>query len=481
MRVNTQFQHSLGLNLLSHDQFEELHLATLEVLDRVGVTVYEDEALELLKQGGARVEGRQVHLPAWMVQEALATAPCRVPLGTRDGERSIILEKGRIYYGTGSDNPYTIDLDSGARRPATKQDVRNAAKISDALPNIDFVMSLGLANDVPKQTSDVHQFEAMVLNTTKPIVYTAHDKQGLRDIIKMSAIIAGSLEALAANPFLVLYAEPSSPLQHTKEAVQKLLYCAETKMPVIYAPAVMMGATGPVTVAGALVVANAEILSGLVMHQLKSKGAPFIYGGGAPPLDMKTSICSYGAPERDLTCTSLVTMSRYYNLPVFTTAGCSDAQVFDQQAGMEAGFNMLISGLAGGNLIHDSGYIGVGMTSCMEMLALCNETAGMVKFLLNGFSITPETLALDVIAKVGPGGNYFAEEHTFRNFKQQMHFSELLNRHAYDNWKEAGALSFGQKANRKVKDILQQHQVKELPAKVLEQVKTVAAERDAKL
>lgn len=477
MRVNMQFQNSLGLNLMSQDQFEELHLASLEVLDRIGVNVFEQESLDLLKKGGAAVNNERVRIPAWMVKEALSSAPCRVPVADRQGKRSLLLEKRRIYYGTGSDCPYTIDIETGMHRASVKNDVANAAKVADALPNIDFVMSLALATDVPEIASDVHQFEAMVLNTIKPIVYTAHDRQGLAGIIEMAELVTGGPEELKANPFLVLYAEPSSPLQHSKDALEKLLLCAEKRLPVIYAPAVMMGATGPVTAAGSLVVANAEILAGLVIHQLKGKGAPFIYGGGAPPMDMKTSVCSYGSPGRDMTCTSLVAMAQYYNLPTFTTAGCSDAQVFDQQAGMEAGFSMLIAGLAGGNLIHDSGYIGIGMTSSLEMLALCNEVAGMVKFLLKGYPVTKESIALDLIEKVGPGGNYFAEEHTFENFRTHQHLAELCNRRPYDTWRDGGALPFDRRANQKVKEILSYHQVPELKKQVVDGLKTIVSGR----
>jgi trimethylamine---corrinoid protein Co-methyltransferase len=474
MRVNMQFQNVVGLNTISHDQFEEIHLATLEILEKVGVRVFDQEALILLKQAGARVDGNLAHIPAWMVQDALSSAPCRVPICARNGERAMCLEKGRSYYGTGSDTPFTMDVQTGGRRLSTKQDVVNASIIADSLENIDFIMSLALASDVPKADSYIHQFEAMVLNTNKPIVYTAADRKDLEIIVAMAESVAGGAEALAANPFMILYDEPSSPLQHSEEAVQKLLYLAQKRLPVIYIPAVMMGATGPVTAAGAIVVGNCETLSGLVIHQLKAKGAPFIYGGGIPPLDMKTSVCSYGAPEEHLNCAVMVRMAQYYNLPVFTTAGCSDSQLFDQQAGMEAGFNLLASTLAGGNLIHDLGYIGSGMTSSMEMLVLCNETVAMAKRFLRGIEITPETLAIDVIEQVGPGGNYFAEEHTFTHFKQHIWSPDLLNRHPHDNWKADGATDYGQRANQKVLSILQNHKPAKLSKEVVEMVQSMS-------
>ncbi len=257
-----------------------------------------------------------------------------------------------------------------------------------------------------------------------------------------------------------------------------LLSSAGAAIPLIYATTPMLGATAPVTVAGALVVANAEILSGLVIHQLKSKGAPFVYGGGIPPMHMGTSICSYGGPERDLGCISLVRLSQYYRLPSFTTAGCTDAQVFDQQAGMEAGFNLVVAGLAGGNLIHNLGYMGVGMTSCLEHLLLCNEAVGAVKQLLRGVNMNDETLALDLIEKVGPGGHYLAEEHTMKHFKEELYFPHTLNRKNYDSWKMDGAKTFGEAANEKIKTILESHIPEQLSAEVISEIADIVAERD---
>ncbi|MGI6448862.1 MAG: trimethylamine methyltransferase family protein [Desulfitobacteriia bacterium] len=478
MRVNMQFQTSMGINTISPDQVEEIHLATLEVLDRVGVNIFKKEALTLLKERGAYVDNNRVRIPAWMVQEALASAPSRVAISNRAGDRAMFLEKGRIHYGTGSATQYIADIFNGQLRATVKQDVANAAKIADGLKNVDFVMAMSVASDVALHNAFVHEFEAMVLNTIKPILFCANDLHDLGCITKIAEIVAGGEDALAENPFIVLYAEPSSPLQLSRETIEKMFYCAEKRVPVICGPAVMMGATGPVSAAGSLVIANCEILAGLVMHQLKSKGAPFIYGGGVPPMDMKTFMCSYAAPEEHLNSAAMVNMAQYYKLPVFTTSGCSDSPVFDQQAGMEAGFNLLVHGLAGSNLIHDLGYMGAGAITSMEMMALCDETVGMVKHFLKGIEIKPETLALDIIEQVGPGGNFFAEEHTFVNFKKYMHFPELLNRHAYDKWKESGGTCFSQRANDKVKSILENHRVPELSKDIVNKVKDITKQRD---
>ncbi len=481
MHVNKLAQSTMGLNVMTEDQVERIHHATLDILQRVGVKVFEPEALDLLHGAGALVDGNLVKIPPILVQQAIESAPKVVPLATRDGKRAITMERGRIYYGTGSEVPFTIDLDSGERRKPLKEDICNTGRLVDALENVDFVMSLGLVTDVPVDASDVHQFEAMLLNSTKPILFTAYNRSGLNAILEMAALAAGGQEKLRDKPSLALYAEPTSPLLHSREALEKLLTCAEEGIPLIYATTPMLGATAPVTVSGAAVVANAEILSGLVIHQLKAKGAPYVYGGGIPPMHMGTSICSYGGPERDLGCVTLVKMSQYYRLPSFTTAGCTDAQVFDQQAGMEAGFNLVVAGMAGGNLIHNLGYMGVGMTSCFEHLLLCNEAVGAVKHLLRGVDVSEEALALDLIEKVGPGGHYLAEGHTMKHFREELYFPQTLNRKNYDAWKLDGSKTFGQAANERVKAILKEHKPAGLPPEVEKQIKAISARRDSEV
>jgi len=470
----TYFQKRMGLLNLTADQMEQLHLATLDILEQVGVKILETEALELLNEAGARINGDLVKIQPWMVQQALQTTPCKIAIYDRLGNRAMTLEKGRIYYGTGSDTPYVMDIDSGNRRRSVKQDSINATIVTDALDHIDFVMSMAQASDVPAVRSDRHHFEAMILNTTKPIVFDAHDRQGLLDIIYMASLACGGREELTDKPYIIHYSEPSSPLVHSKNALEKLLTAASERIPLIYAPAVMCGATGPVTSAGSLVVANAEILSGLVIHQLKAKGAPFIYGGGVPPLNMGTTVCSYGDPQAILDCACLVEMSHYYNLPSFTTAGCTDAQCFDQQAATEVAFSLLISALAGGNLIHDIGYIGAGMATSLEQVVLCNESIGAIKYLTRGVEINPATLAMDIIEKVGPGGHFLTEQHTMDNFRTQMHFTKLFNRSNHENWVAAGSKCFGDSANALVKEILKWHEVKLLDPEVEKAIKAVA-------
>lgn len=481
MRLNDNIKAGLGLNVFTMDQVNALHEATLTILAQTGVEIYEEEALALLKAAGANVEGARAKIPAHLVEQALVSAPSSINICNRAGEPAMCLGDSKIYFGTGSDTPFTNDLETGKRRFSLKEDTARAARVADALINIDFVMSLGLSSDVLPETSDLHEFEAMLLNTEKPIIFTAHSKENMNGIVEMAALAAGGHGTLQEKPFIVLYAEPSSPLRHTQDAVEKLLLAAERRIPVIYTPAVIIGATGPVTLAGSLAIANSELLSGLVIHQLKAEGAPIIYGGGVPTMDMSTGTCTYGSPELHLCGSALATMSRYYRLPIFGTAGCTDSLVFDQQAAFEAGYSLLISALSGVNLIHDVGFMGSGSIASLELLVAANEGIGLVKRVVQGIDVSPETLAVDIIAAVGPGGNFITQKHTAKHLRRQMWFPTLFNRSNYDSWQSTGSLTLGDKARARALAILASYAPNQLPDDLKARIAAVVINREKSL
>jgi len=466
--------------VLSDAQIYEIYLAALEVLERTGVDVFDEECVDLLRSAGSRVEGeRRVRIPSYLVEGALKSAPKRITLSSRDGQRKVLLEGNRVYFGTGSDCLYIIDPFTGERRMATKEDVGKAALIADYLPNIDFFMSLGLVSDVPAPVSDRHQFQAMLLNTVKPIIFTAHDEAGMADIIEMAAVAVGGREQLRGNPCIALYAEPTSPLQHSKTALRKLLLAAQEGIPVVYTPGHTAGGTAPVTLASVLVLNNAEVLSGLVISQLRQKGAPFIVGGLPTLLDMKTAIFSYGAPEMHMLSAALTEIAHYYRLPVFSTAGCSDAKVMDQQAAIESALSCLMAALSGANLVHDIGYLESGLTGSCEMLVMANEIIAMVKRIMRGIEVNEETLALDIIDKIGPGGTFLLEKHTLHHFKKEHWPPELIDRSTYGKWMQDGEKTLGQRVNEKVRRILAEYHPEPLSPEKLRQIDAIITRAEA--
>ena len=479
-KTNFMEQTTPNFTYLSEDQLYEIHMAGLEVLERVGVRVDHEEARQLLKDAGAYVqENNMVKIPPYLVKQALQTAPPRVVISNRAGERKLFCEKNQSYFGPGSDLPWRLDLDTGERRQCTKQDVADAARVVDSLSNFDFMMSYGIATDVNDQLSYLHQFQAMVENTEKPIVFTADDGEDFMQIVDMAAAIRGGHDKLKESPFIACYHEPISPLIHAREGLEKLLLCAEYGIPAIYTPGAGAGATAPCSFAGLLTQINAELLSGIVIHQLKSKGAPFIYGAACGHMDMKTTIIPHGAPEFQIFGTVLAQMARFYELPSWSTAGNSDAPILDQQATLEWGYNIFMAKLSGANIIHDVGYLNTGLIGALEALIICDDIIGIARHIGQGIEINRDTLAVEVIERVGAGGHYVMEDHTLNHYKD-FWFPKLLNRDRYDTWKANGGLSLGEKANAKAKEILEKYESPALSAEISEQLQKIIVEAEEK-
>jgi trimethylamine--corrinoid protein Co-methyltransferase len=469
-----------GYRTFTDAQLEEIHLATLEVLRRTGVRVLEAESLALLRDAGCIItDGTLVRFPPGLVEEALRSVPSRVVLCDRTGEPRAHLEGHRAYFGTGSDLPNTRDLETGERRPSLLSDVEGTARLADALPNLDFLMSMALPSDVPIETSDRRSFLAMIENTVKPVVFTAWDEKGLADILEMAELVAGGREELSLKPFLLAYLEPTSPLCHSEVVLRKLLMMVDHGLPFVYAPGPIDGASAPVTMAGSAVQANAEVMSGMVIAQLRRPGSPFVWGCGSGPMDMRTMVATYSSPEFMLHCMAMAELAHYtYHVPVWGFAGCSDSKLADMQAGIESALWILWAALSGSNLVHDVGYIESGLTCSYEMIVMGDEIISFVRRLLAGIRIEPETLALEVIDRVGPGGSYLGDAHTARHFRE-VWYPRLLDRRAYHAWTEAGEPTAIKTANQVAREILATHQPEPLPAETLAGLRAIIARADA--
>jgi trimethylamine--corrinoid protein Co-methyltransferase len=465
--------------MLSREQCETIHLASLEILRRTGVRVYHEGALSLLRQTDAVItDDNLVHLPAGLVEWALQQAPSRIALCQRGSDEvGVPLEGRTVSFGTGSDCPNYLDPRTGERRPFTVTDVKDCVRVVDALPEVGFCMSMGIPADLESVLSEVegtgnpyrHQFALMQENTTKPIVFVCDDQADCEAVAAMAAAAAGGMERLRLHPTLLLYSEPSTPLQHSETATGKLLFMAEHSLPIVHSPAPMMGGTAPVTMAGALALGNAEVLSSLVMHQVQHPGAPFVYGQGLHHMDMKTMISVYGAPEFQLARTLVADMGRYYGLPTWGYAGHSDSCVMDEQAAADATFSVLIALLSGTNLIHDVGYLEAGLTTSPEMIVFTDETISMMRHFVQGVSLDVESLALDVIHRVGPGGDFLTHEHTLKHFRDLWQPS-LFTRQRADDWVAQGSQRLGKRLKDKTVAIIEDHQPEPLPDGVREEV-----------
>ncbi len=464
---------SLQFRKLSDEKLERIHAASLEILERTGVRMYEQRALDLLRRKGASVEdGNRVRIPRALVEWALSVAPKSTALHKRGGEAAMLLEGHNMYFGTGSDCPNVIDLRSGERRPGTLQDIVEATRICDALPNIDFLMSFCIANDLDPLTYDRHQMRAMLANSTKPILFVTLDFGGCLDAVKMAEAVAGGAEALRSKPTCACYINVSNPLRHNQEALQKLLFLADKGLPTTYTPVVLRGATGPVTAAGAIALSNAGELAGLVLAQIVREGTPVILTGGVNDmLEMRTAIDCYSDPTNRV---MLVELAHRYGLPIFGLTGCSDSKLPDQQAAAEAALSILLESLAGAQMAHDVGYLDSGMTDSIEQVVICDEIIGYTRHFMRETEVSDETLALDLIDEIGPDGDFMGSRHTRKHFREDW-YPQLFERRNYDGWLKAGGKSLRDRAREKALDILEHHQPEPLPTGVQQELDEIVA------
>ena len=466
--------------MLSEEQQKEIYQAAVEILERTGAVIHDEETLELFKKAGCWMEGERVRFPAGLTEWAVASAPSRVVLYDREGKRSMVLEGRNTYYGPGPTNTYHRDPYTGERRRPVVSDNENAGKVCDALGNIDFAMDLGTPTGVTDTLADVYAFKALVTNCRKPIVHWGFDIEQYEYMIEMASEIVGGLENLQKKPFFCLYSEPTSPLSHSREAIAKAVFAAKKRVPIVYTPCVMLGGTTPATQAGTIALGVAESLVGIIASQLVREGSPIIMGGVYAIMDMKTTVYSYGSPEFHTMQAGIAEVAHYMGIPVFGTAGCTDSHTLDGQAAGEAAMSIYMAALSGANLVHDVGYTGSGSMGSLYQLVMCDEIIGMVKRFMRGIAVNDYTLALDVVDDVGPGGHFLAQKHTMENFKTETWFPSVISRMRHDGWKQMeGGTSMGDRVASKMRDILENYEVPSLPEGVLKKIDEIVEKAEA--
>lgn len=457
------------MQVLSDEGVRALHQASLDILETTGVEMQDPQGRDLLLEAGAWESDGRVKIPERIVEKALTSAPSRIPMCDRLGRLAMPLELENVFFGSGSDTTFTLDVESGERRRAAAQDAENMARVVDALDNLDFVMSMASPADVPADDLYLHGFMGMLRGSIKPVVYTAKDRKDMEDIYRIAVALVGDEGTLREKPFLLQYAEPISPLLIPQESLQKVIFCAEKGIPSCYVPSTNTGGGGPITLAGAVALGNAESLLGLIVSQLVRPGAPFLYGMNTAAMDMKTTIISYGAPEWSLGMAAWTDLARYYNLPSWGYAGATDSKAVDAQAGIEMTLSILTAYLTRCTLNHDVGYIEYGSTSSAEMLVIADEVIDMVHYMLKGLDINADTLALEAIRSVRPGGGFLAENHTLDHWKEAQWAPSIIDRSRYDAWLEEGSKDMYTRANEVARDLLHEHEVPPL-AEDVEQV-----------
>ena len=478
MRTNYRANSGVQFRMFSEDQLEELFNGVLHVLEYVGLEVKHEEAREILEEAGAWVDGDRVRLPSYMVKDALAKAPRSFTVYARDGnpEHDIHIGPGRAHFGPGPTCMNFIDVETMERRPYQRKDVPVVAKVVDSLPNIDFCESLGSVDDVPYDLSALYEFADMFRHTTKPIVAWSFDYYDSNAIHRIAVEEAGGQDAFEKRPNYIHYCEPLSPLISTTDSLNKLVFAAEKRIPLIFTPCPLAGGTAPVTPAGIIIQAAAESWMGLTIAQNIQPGLPFIMGGVLSVMDMSSMILAYGAPELSLMMAGLTELAHYAGLPLWQTGGCTDSKTFDEQAITEGSLSVFFSALTGGDLCHDVGYTESAMTGSVFQLTAMNEAIGYARRITRGIDVNEDTMAVDVIHRVGPNGHYLKDEHTRRYYKSEYWLPTLNDRSSFEDWELMGGKSFKDRTVAKVQDILATYEQVPLKDSTEELIEVVLAE-----
>ncbi|HYL79643.1 MAG TPA: trimethylamine methyltransferase family protein, partial [Candidatus Acidoferrum sp.] len=453
---------------LSQQQVGRIHHTALRILEEIGVKVDLDEAIQIYRKGGGRIDGNIVRIPSSAVEQALEVVPHKFLMAGRDERNDLILEDRRVYLGTGGAALTVLDLETGEARPGTLQDIAQLARLVDALENVHFYLRPCIPQDIPREAMDVNQFYASLSHTTKHIMGAAQSVHSAGEVIEMARMIAGGQDALIERPIISFVTSwMISPLQCATETTRVLLEIARHRIPVALSSAPMAGSTSPVTLAGTLAQVHAEQLSGIVLTQLASPGAPVLYGAIPSMADMRTMGYVGGGIEFGLMNAAISQMAQSIGVPNYNSAALTDSKIPDIQAGYEKAFSICLCAMAGSNYIHHA----AGMLESMrgvayEQFVIDDEIIGMALRLLKGIQVDDETLGYEAIQEVGPSGNYLSCLHTVQFMRREYFQPGIADRQTREAWERTGSSDARTRARQRAKEILRTHVPKGIDSSV---------------
>ena len=445
--------------VLSNQDVARIRAAAIEGLERIGVKVGTAQGRQLLKRAGAAVDERteNVNIPRSLTEEMLRKPPVHVVLHARDPEKTADLDLAHVHLANNGTGPLTLDHETGERRPSTSKDLADSAKVSNALENHHVFWPMCNSNDVPPEARLYVDFKVSVMNTPKHILYAsgANREEAVR-LIAMGAAVAGGAEELRKRPIMSSVQTTLAPLQLDGPMMDGAFAFGAAGIPTALFTMPTPGATGPVTLAGSVTVAAMEFLAGLVSCRLAAPGSPLIWGCGVTPLDMKTTTRAGGAPEHGLTGAAITQLAHNFGVPSLTGGFDTTAAYLGTQATIE-GFPQSMSVVLGGaDLIVGLGLLEDAKTLSLEKLVIDDEIVRMIRRIADGIVVDDETIALDVIQKVGAGGMYLAEKHTLKHLREEQFLPQLIDRRSVDMWERDGKKSLEDRAREKVRKALAQ-------------------------
>ena len=460
------------MQLLSRAKITKIDAAGREILKRVGIKILDPDLCRKLAQTGADVdiETLRVRMPDTWLEKQLEKAPTTFTLFARNSANDILLGEDRVHFGNGGRVFQILEMETGKMRPSLLQDIAATAALVDQLKHIWFFIIPCQAYDLPPEYYHLSDFFHAFANTSKHVMGGCDNLDGVKQVHQLATIVAGGTETLRQQPFVSVITNPISPLTMDAETLKILAYCSKNGLPVTCAPAPIAGATAPATLGGVLAQLHAEALAGVALAQFFSPGAKILYGAVPSAMDLRTMNIAIGSVETSMLNTAAVALAKKYHLPIYASAGITDAKIPDIQAGFEKGVSTLLVGLAGADFIHlAAGMIDSGNAISLEQYIIDDEILGMIYRILDGIDITKETLAVDCIDAVGPGGNFVMEDHTLDHMMSQFFYPDLSVRMPYDIWTSQKKPTPVTRAKTQVATMLAQHQLK-LSPEVLKQI-----------
>jgi len=474
-----------SLNALSGHSIGLIHQATLDVLDKTGITVESEDAAALFQGSGAGIEkeshGFRVTLPPVLVEDCIRRAPDHVVLYGRDPHHDVSLEEGCPCFTLFGENVNLIDLNSLKNRSCTKKDLGQATRVADALDEIAVVEKCMGSHDKPAEVQSLHNYEAMVSNTGKHVLHGFFSTENSKKIVDMAAACVGGMDIFKKRPCVTAVVCPTSPLTLVQQCCDVIIATAGLGAGICAVTMPLSGTTSPATLAGTLVMQNAELLSALVLTQLAAKHTAFIYGSCATIMDLKIGNPAMGAPESGILNVATAKLAQYYKLPSWCGSGISSSKLPDAQAAYEFALNTSAAFFAGANLLFSCGGIEYGLTFDYAKLLMDTEHIRNLNTVAGGLEISENTLAMEAIGSVGPGGEFLTHQHTLDHMRG-MSSSNLFDRWDRNTWEErTGAGTLTERSYAKARQILETHQPLPLPEGAAEYMRSVIRESEAKL
>jgi trimethylamine--corrinoid protein Co-methyltransferase len=454
----------LRAKILSSDEIREVDKGTSEILWNVGVSIASEKACQLLESAGARVDHKAgvARIPEDLVRKSVSSARERVvELFDRDGASSIRLEGKRTYNISGFDATYTLDSETGERRPSTKHDVEEFARLADALPNMHVVGTQAIPQDVPARSAELHAVEAILSNTSKHCHFSLSDAGIARAVFEMIRHACGRRD-LSSKPPITSMASPTSPLRWEKNAIETLIETVTAGVPLHIISQPIAGITAPITLAGVLLLQNVETLAGLVVAQLLRPGTPVIYGFVPTVLDMREANAAIASPEGAIMRIASAQIAKHYGLPCLSAGPDTDAHVHDEQTAWEKAITGLSIYIGGADLMLNPGMFSSGLIVSYEQLVIDNEILGYIDRVVRGMRVTSDTLVLDLVRKVGHGGQFLKEAHTLKEFKNEYWIPDISSRAAFGRWTHKGGQDIVKSARQRARKLLSEHHPPEL-------------------